>query len=109
MTLDMIVVGAVLVVGAIFYVVAIKVAKILSPEDVVTPGSQSVYESGMDTYGPAWMNFRAGYFVFALLFPWAVAFLDSDGWFIFVEMFIFIGILVLGLAYAWKEGALKWR
>lgn len=120
MTLEMIVVGSVLVVGVIFYVIAITVAKLLAPVDVITPGGQAVYESGMETYGPAWMNFRAGYFVYALMFvifdietaflyPWAVSYAGYDGWFVFIEMFIFIGILALGLAYAWKEGALRWR
>jgi NADH-quinone oxidoreductase subunit A len=42
------------------------------------------------------------------LYPWAVAF-GSFGWFILIEMIIFVAILVVGLAYAWKEGALRWR
>jgi NADH-quinone oxidoreductase subunit A len=65
------------------------------------------------------VQFRVGYYVYALLFvvfdietvflyPWAVAF-NSMGLFILVEMVIFVTILVFGLAYAWKEGALTWR
>jgi NADH-quinone oxidoreductase subunit A len=41
------------------------------------------------------------------LFPWAVKF-NALGMFAFVEMLIFITILVIGLWYAWKEGALEW-
>jgi NADH-quinone oxidoreductase subunit A len=41
------------------------------------------------------------------LFPWAVVF-KSLGLFAFVEMLIFIAILLLGLFYAWRKGALKW-
>jgi NADH-quinone oxidoreductase subunit A len=42
------------------------------------------------------------------LYPWAVVFKQTE-WFVFGEMIVFIGILVGGLAYAWKEGALRWR
>ena len=41
------------------------------------------------------------------LFPWAVVFREL-GMFAFVEMVIFIGILLVGLAYAWRKGALNW-
>ena len=44
------------------------------------------------------------------LYPWAVTFGSRGvGWFVFYEMLIFVAILMGGLAYAWKEGALKWR
>jgi NADH-quinone oxidoreductase subunit A len=42
------------------------------------------------------------------LFPWAVRF-RSLGWFGFVEMTIFLAVLVLGLVYAWRKGALEWQ
>ena len=41
------------------------------------------------------------------LFPWAVAF-KQLGLFALIEMFIFLLILIIGLAYAWKKGALRW-
>jgi NADH-quinone oxidoreductase subunit A len=41
------------------------------------------------------------------IFPWAVVF-KSLGLFAFVEMIVFIGILLLGLFYAWRKGALNW-
>jgi NADH:ubiquinone oxidoreductase subunit 3 (subunit A) len=51
------------------------------------------------------------YIVFAVetvfLFPWAVVFQEL-GLFAFVEMMVFIGILLVGLAYAWVKGALEW-
>jgi len=76
------------------------------------------YECGVDTKGPSWMRYRVNYFLYALvflafdvetifLFPWAVKF-QQLGLFAFVEMIIFIAILLVGLWYAWKEGALKW-
>ncbi|MBA4370361.1 MAG: NADH:ubiquinone oxidoreductase subunit A [Coriobacteriaceae bacterium] len=79
----------------------------------------SPYECGSDPVGPPWVQFRIGYYVYALLFvvfdietvflyPWAVAY-GSLGMFVLLEMAVFIGILAFGLAYAWKEGALTWR
>ncbi|MEM0951006.1 MAG: NADH-quinone oxidoreductase subunit A [Cyanobacteria bacterium P01_H01_bin.74] len=82
-----------------------------------------VYESGMTPYGSAHVKFDLKFYMYALLFilfdietiflfPWAVAFDDlvkSLGIFPIVEMFIFIGILVLGLAYAWRRDALRWQ
>jgi NADH-quinone oxidoreductase subunit A len=64
------------------------------------------------------MRYRVNYFLYALvflafdvetifLFPWAVKF-QQLGLFAFIEMIIFIAILLVGLWYAWKEGALKW-
>lgn len=77
------------------------------------------YECGEPTVGPSQIRFRTFFYLFALvfvifdvevifLFPWAVVF-QSLGLFAFVEMAVFIGILLLGLAYAWKKGALRWQ
>ncbi len=77
------------------------------------------YESGIDTYGDTHGRFGVSYYVYALLF---VAF-DIEVVFIFlwalvvreaipgvlISMAIFIGILMLGLAYAWRKGVLTWR
>lgn len=77
------------------------------------------YECGVETEGPSWVQFHVGYYVFALLFvvfdiesiflyPWAVAY-RSTKIYGFVEAVVFIGILVLGLLYAWKKKALVWH
>jgi NADH-quinone oxidoreductase subunit A len=77
------------------------------------------YECGVDTKGPTWTRLKVNYFKYALVFllfdvetlflyPWAVRF-RALGWFAFVEMAIFVVILVIGLWYAWKEGALEWE
>ena len=76
------------------------------------------YESGVDPVGDGWAQSNIRYYVFALLFvmfdveavfifPWATK-LEEYGYFGLVEMAIFIFILVLGLAYAWRKGMLKW-
>ena len=76
------------------------------------------YESGMEPIGGAWIQFNIRYYMFALVFvifdvetvflyPWAVAF-NKLGLLAFVEALIFIAILVIALAYAWRKGALEW-
>jgi NADH-quinone oxidoreductase subunit A len=65
-----------------------------------------------------WVQFRVQYYIYALIFvvfdvevvylyPWAVAY-NSLGLFSLVEMIVFVGILVLALAYAWRNGLLEW-
>jgi len=77
------------------------------------------YERGMRTIGDTWIQFKVGYYLFAIIFlifdvevifliPWAVTF-KQIGSVAFVEVFIFIIILGLGLLYAWKKHALKWE
>lgn len=76
------------------------------------------YECGVDTVGPTWGRYRVNYFLYALIFlafdveivfllPWAVKFAQL-GLLAFVEMLVFIGILLAGLWYAWKKEALRW-
>ena len=76
------------------------------------------YESGVDPAGTGWSQSQIRYYIFALLFvmfdveavfifPWAVQ-LEYLGVFGLVEMLIFIGILALGLVYAWRKGVLRW-
>lgn len=101
-----------------FPVAAMAGAWLFRPKPPSTAEKMLPYECGVDTQGPSWMQFRVNFFLYALVFlafdvetiflyPWAVRF-QSLGLFAFVEMLIFIAILVLGLWYAWKEGALEW-
>lgn len=86
--------------------------------DDPNPVKEDTYECGIVTEGTAWVQFNFRYFFFALLFvifdveavflyPWAVAF-DKVGVYGFVEVVIFILILTIGLAYAWRKKALEW-
>jgi NADH-quinone oxidoreductase subunit A len=109
------------VLGALFVVVALSSSWLLSPKKADRDEGLETYECGIEPVGPSWVQFRAGYYVYALLYvifdietvflyPWAVTFgAKGSTWFVFVEMVIFVSILIGGLAYAWKEGALKWR
>lgn len=84
------------------------------------PSSAKVenYESGVDPVGTGWSQSQIRYYIFALLFvmfdveavfifPWATR-LEAYSYFGLVEMVIFIFILALGLAYAWRKGVLRW-
>ncbi|MDD2621180.1 MAG: NADH-quinone oxidoreductase subunit A [Syntrophomonadaceae bacterium] len=101
-----------------FPVIALLMARIFRPRPLQDREKLSTYECGVDTQGKTWIRFRINYFLYALvflafdvetvfLFPWAVQF-QYLGLFAFVEMLIFIAILLVGLWYAWKEGALEW-
>ena len=79
----------------------------------------STYECGVETYGDAWAQFKAQYYLFALifvifdieavfLFPWAVSY-GGLGFYALLQAVIFIFLLFDGLIYAWKTGALKWQ
>lgn len=76
------------------------------------------YESGVDPIGEGWSQSNVRYFVYAFLyvifavdavflFPWAVV-LEDIGKAAAIEMGIFIGIIMVGLVYAWRKGVLSW-
>ncbi len=98
--------------------VALGVARIVSPRSFNRQKGEA-YECGIPTRGRSWMQFKAGYYLFAILFlmfdveavflfPWAVTVQDAgiDG---LLNILFFMVILILGLAYAWKKGALEWK
>lgn len=95
------------------------VVSILVAPKLKTKTKSEPYECGIETYGSAWLQFKVGYYLFSILFlifdvetvflfPWAVVMKDL-GLIAFVEILIFLGILGLGLLYAWKKDALKWE
>ena len=88
-----------------------------------SPVKQSVYECGMETLSPRWTQFNFRYYYYALLFvvfdvetvflyPWAIQFgtlSKQFGIFVLIEMFVFLGILIVAWVYAWRNHALEWR
>jgi NADH:ubiquinone oxidoreductase subunit 3 (subunit A) len=77
------------------------------------------YECGIPTTGPSWIQFNVGYYLFAIVFlifdvelifmyPWAVV-VKEIGWLALFEIVVFLLILFMGLLYAHKKGALKWK
>lgn len=83
------------------------------------PAALEPFESGAPTANKTWVQFRVRYFLVALvfvafdmemvyMFPWAVVF-KRIGFVAFMDMFVFIAILSVGIAFAWKEGAFEWE
>jgi NADH-quinone oxidoreductase subunit A len=83
-----------------------------------TPAKRAPYESGMIPLGDTRERFSVKFYMVAILFivfdietifliPWAVVFRQL-GLFGLVEMLVFIGVLLVGLIYVWKKGALQW-
>ena len=96
--------------------VALGIANAISPRSF-NPQKGEAYECGIPTRGKSWMQFKVGYYLFAILFlmfdvetvflfPWAVVVQDL-GVYGLVSIIFFLIILVLGLAYAWRKGALE--
>jgi NADH-quinone oxidoreductase subunit A len=111
-------IGAILIIAIVFPIIVIAVSSIVRPKKAAKYKHET-YECGLETQGETWVQFKTNYFMYALVFvvfdvetvflyPWAVKFM-SLGNFAFVEMFIFMAILVIGFWYAWKEGALEWN
>lgn len=108
----------VLIVAIVLVGAALLIALWLAPRSKNALKGE-VYECGIPTRGTSWMQFRIGYYLFAilylvfdvetvLLFPWAVSMRELGPAGLFGVSFFLI-ILALGLAYAWKKGALKWK
>jgi|OM-RGC.v1.027569515 NADH:ubiquinone oxidoreductase subunit 3 (subunit A) len=105
-------------VGLAIVFVTIGIARLLVGVRPKPPGKLDAYESGEIPIGDVNLRFNVNYYIFALLFllfdveaallfPWAVAY-DKLGWLGFFEAVVFIGILAMGLVYAWRRGVLKW-
>lgn len=116
-----------LITGFMFTLLALFVSSLLRPQRP-NPQKLTTYECGEESVGNTWGQFNVRFYVIALifvlfeveivfLFPWAVVFGQRDlieashgawGWFAFFEMFLFVLILGLGLAYVWVKGYLSW-
>ena len=101
-----------------FIAVVLVLARLIAPSSRSSREQGKIYETGEASVTDPWRPFPVRYYVFALLFlifdveaaflfPWAVIY-RSLGLYGFIEMAIFVLILGVGLAYAWKKGALEW-
>ncbi|MFA5165147.1 MAG: NADH-quinone oxidoreductase subunit A [Candidatus Omnitrophota bacterium] len=110
--------GLFLLFGIAFVAAAFITSWFLRPRDP-NPAKNSCYECGETVRGNSWIQFNVRYYIIALIFvvfdveilflvPWAVIFRES-GVIAFVEMMVFIAVLLAGLIYAWKKGALEWQ
>jgi NADH:ubiquinone oxidoreductase subunit 3 (subunit A) len=107
-----------LAVGAVIPIGGLIVARFVAPRGNKGGAKLQPYESGEVAVGQAQVQFPIRFYIFALLFvvfdveaifllAWATRF-GELGIVGLVEMFVFIGILIAGLVYAWRKGVLKW-
>ncbi len=109
--------------GGIFLVAsALTIARFLRPSNP-TAEKISTYECGEVPIGGAWVQFNVKYYIYALLFvifdveavlliPWAVSFKSLEPPLMVTSLIlavIFIAVLGVALAYAWRKGVLKWQ
>ena len=107
-----------LIVAVIFPLVPLLLVNFLAPKK---PNRVKLepYESGMETVGETLIQFPIRYYLYALifvifdveaifLFPFAVTYVGI-GWFAAVEMAIFVLLLLVGFAYAWRKRAFEWQ
>ena len=103
--------------GFIFVIVTTIVANMIAPHNRTKEKLQT-YESGETPIGSAWVQYPLGFYIFALLFvafdvdivfiiSWAVIFKQLS-FFGFFEILVFIIILAIGRAYAWRKGVIRW-
>ncbi|HDT14710.1 MAG TPA: NADH-quinone oxidoreductase subunit A [Firmicutes bacterium] len=105
----------------IFFTAAGLVVNYLIMPKKSSDEKNTTYECGIDPCGEAQIRYSLRFYVFAVMYvvfaveaafliPWAVVYRDIlSGWHPFIEALIFVGILVLGLVYAWNKGELKWE
>jgi NADH:ubiquinone oxidoreductase subunit 3 (subunit A) len=107
-----------LLVGGLLGLLLVTLPRFLAPR---RPGElkSRAYECGEEPVGEPWIRFRVAYYIFALafvvfdveavfLYPWAII-IRKLGVYGLIQMGVFIAILVLGLAYAWRKGVLEWH
>lgn len=116
--MDFILFITVILTAAVLVVGAYVVAKLIGPR-TYNPVKGEPFECGIPTRGSSWLPVSVGYYLFAILFlmfdietvflyPWAVVVKDFGAMAIFSIGF-FLLVLVFGLAYAWRKGALEWK
>ncbi len=112
------VVGAVTCAGILLVVAGMSANALLRPKHP-TRAKRTTYESGVDPVGTGWQQANVRYYLYAFLyvvfavdaiylFPWATV-MAVLGLPTLVTMAVFLGILVVGLLYAWRAGVLRWR
>lgn len=106
-----------LIIGAGFVAIGLLTAWLLRPHRPY-PSKNATYECGETPIGDTRVRLNIRFYVVALiflifdvevvfLFPWATVY-KSLGWFAFVEMLVFLAILLVGFAYVWRKGDLDW-
>ena len=108
----------VLITAVLLVVAAFAIAKAIGPRSYNAVKGEP-FESGIPTRGSSWIPVHIGYYLFAILFlmfdvetvflyPWAVV-VKQFGALALTSIVFFLVVLVFGLAYAWRKGALEWK
>jgi NADH-quinone oxidoreductase subunit A len=106
-----------LLMGVVFVAGGLIFAWLLRPHRPY-PSKRTTYECGESPIGDTRIRFNIRFYIVALiflifdvevvfLFPWATVYKDL-GWFAFIEMLVFLAILLVGYAYVWRKGDLEW-
>jgi len=104
--------------GLVLFVGGVGISLLLAPRSNNAQKGEP-YECGVPTRGSSWMQFKTGYYLYAILylmfdvetlflFPWATV-VRELGWAGIISILFFIAVLALGLAYAWRKDVLKWE
>lgn len=110
-------VGTLFFVALLLGVMPVGLAWVLRPRRP-NPHKSEIYECGLQPHGESWVQYKAQYYVFALvftvfdveavfLFPWALAY----NWlplYAVLEGILFLALLAAGLVYVWRKGVLEW-
>ncbi|WP_055479114.1 NADH-quinone oxidoreductase subunit A [Sphaerimonospora mesophila] len=114
-----VVVAVLLLIGVAIFAGGLLANRALRPNRP-TPEKLLTYECGIDPVGEGWAQSQIRYYVFTylyvvfavdavFLFPWAMVFATPGyGLTTLVEMFAFLGLIALGILYAWRKGVLTW-
>lgn len=116
--MDSILLITVILTAVVLVVGAYVVAKLVGPRSY-NPVKGQPFECGIPTRGSSWIPAHVGYYLFAILFlmfdietlflyPWAVV-VKQFGAMALASVGFFMLVLVFGLAYAWRKGALEWK
>lgn len=105
-------------VGLLAAALPFAVSALLAPRSLWSK-TETTYECGMDPIGPAWIRYGVLYYLYALmflafdvdilyLFPVALAYRHVPGFHVALELVLFVAILSLAIAYAWRKGVFTW-
>ena len=107
-------------IAAVVVAVMVSLNRLLGPRPRIEPPTkEAAFECGNEPTGTAWARWSIKFYMVAILFivfdvevvfmyPWAVIFREL-GWFGFVEMMLFVGVLGVGFLFAWRKGAFEWN
>ena len=116
--MNLVMLFAIIIASIVFVAMVMIITKWISPRTFNRQKGET-YECGIPTQGSTWIHFKAGYYLFAILFlmfdieaiflfPWATI-VQELGMKALVGILVCLSFLILGRAYAWRKNALEWK